>query len=264
MAPADNTVTSIISRVALLVALTVTLALPLGYWIIAYRDFSGELEFKARVKATALSGLIAALPEVWMYAENRLQGLLAREPVPLDTEAIQVYDDRGNLLAQAGEVPAPPVLRRSYLVYDATRVAGRSTSAISLREIVRHRHCGRARDSARRLGIHRAADVSLRAAAVTDALFEQKQRAEVTLRSIGDAVITTDAAGRVEFLNPVAERLSGWSFSEAKDRPLTEILHLIDATTGDPVATSCARRSPRTASSPSDATSILSGGTAAR
>ena len=72
---------------------------------------------------------------------------------------------------------------------------------------------------------------------VTDALFEQKQRAEVTLRSIGDAVITTDAAARVEFLNPVAEQLSGWALSEAKDRPLTEILQLIDATTGEPVAT---------------------------
>ena len=68
-------------------------------------------------------------------------------------------------------------------------------------------------------------------------LEEQEQRAEVTLRSIGDAVITTDAAARVEFLNPVAEQLSGWALSEAKDRPITEILHLISATTGDPVVT---------------------------
>jgi diguanylate cyclase (GGDEF)-like protein len=133
MASTDSKVTSIVTRVALLVALAVTLALPLGYWFIAYRDLSGELEFKARVKATALSGLIASLPELWMYADNRLQGLLAREPVPLETEAVQVYDEHGKLLAQAGTLPALPVLRRSYPLYDAARVAGRVEVSDSLR-----------------------------------------------------------------------------------------------------------------------------------
>ena len=239
MMSTDKKVTSIVSRVALLVALAVTLALPLGYWVIAYNDFSGQLEFKARVKATALSGLIATIPEVWMYAENRLQGLLTREPVPLDTEAVQVYDDRGNLLAQAGKMPLPPVLRRSYPLYDAARVVGRVEVSDSLREMM----YGTAIAAALGILLGGLVFIALRTLPlralrrVMDALFEQKQRAEVTLRSIGDAVITTDAAARVEFLNPVAEQLSGWALSEAKDRPLAEILHLIDATTGDPVAT---------------------------
>src|SRR6185436_20789155 len=113
MLTVDRRVTSIVSRVALAVALAVALVLPLGYWMIAYRDFSGDLEFKARVKATALGVLIASNPETWMYAENRLQGLLAREPVPLETEAVQVYDAQGDLIAAAGKRPAPPVLRRA-------------------------------------------------------------------------------------------------------------------------------------------------------
>jgi len=71
---------------------------------------------------------------------------------------------------------------------------------------------------------------------LTHALFVQKQRAEVTLKSIGDAVITTDADACVEFLNPVAEALSGWTADEAKNRHVTEILKLIDATTGEVVA----------------------------
>lgn len=231
--------TSIISRVALLVALTVMLALPLGYWIIAYSDFSNQLEFKARVKATALGGLIVNNPEMWIYAENRLLGLLAREPVPPDTEAVQVYDERGNLLAQIGKIPAPPVLRRSYPLYDAMRVAGR----VEVSDSLRGRMYGTAIAAALGTLLGGLVFIALRMfplralRRVTDALFEQKQRAEVTLRSIGDAVITTDAATRVEFLNPAAERLSGWTLSEAKDRPIAEILHLIDATTGDPVAT---------------------------
>ena len=45
MIATEHRVSSIVTRVALLVALAVTVALPLGYWIIAYNDFSGELEF---------------------------------------------------------------------------------------------------------------------------------------------------------------------------------------------------------------------------
>lgn len=235
MVPTDSKVASIVSRVALLVGLAVALALPLDYWVIAYKDFSSELEFKARVKATALGAVIAANPELWMYAEDRLQGLLAREPVPLVNEAVEVYDDRGDLLAQAGTKPASPVLRRSYLLYDAGRVAGRVEVSDSLREVL----YGTVIAAVLGILLGGSVFVALRTIPlralrrVTKALFAQKQRAEVTLRSIGDAVITTHADARVEFLNPMAEQLSGWSLSEAKDRPLAEILHLIDATTGE-------------------------------
>ena len=50
------------------------------------------------------------------------------------------------------------------------------------------------------------------------AIFAEKDRAQVTLQSIGDAVITTDADGRIDYLNPVAERLTGWTLDEARGR----------------------------------------------
>ncbi|MGB5079994.1 MAG: EAL domain-containing protein [Burkholderiales bacterium] len=239
MPSTDKKVTSIVSRVALAVALVVAFALPLGYWVIAYNDFSGQLEFKARVKAAALSGLIASIPEVWMYSEDRLQGLLMRQPVPLDTEAARVYDDRGSLLARAGELPLRPVLRRSHVLNDGARVVGRVEVVDSIRAMM----VGTAIAAALGILLGSLVFIALRTfplralRRVMDALFEQKQRAEVTLRSIGDGVITTDAAGQVLFLNPVAERLSGWALSEAKGRSLVDILHLVDAATGDSVAT---------------------------
>ncbi len=71
------------------------------------------------------------------------------------------------------------------------------------------------------------------------AVFAEKERAEVTLKSIGDAVISTCPEGRIEYMNPVAERFTGWTAAEARGRPLTEVVHLIDEGTrafvADPV-----------------------------
>ena len=60
------------------------------------------------------------------------------------------------------------------------------------------------------------------------ALFEAKERAQVTLDSIGDAVITTDAHGIVNYLNPVAETLTGWTAAEALDRPLSDVYRTVN------------------------------------
>lgn len=59
-------------------------------------------------------------------------------------------------------------------------------------------------------------------------LWEEKELAEVTLTSIGDAVITTDVAGQVTFMNPVAERLTGWQQEEARGKPLTQVFRILD------------------------------------
>ncbi|MFO1266731.1 MAG: EAL domain-containing protein [Rubrivivax sp.] len=74
----------------------------------------------------------------------------------------------------------------------------------------------------------------------SDALFEQKERAEVTLRSIADGVIATDALDRVRYLNPVAEQLTGWSGEAAIGRPVHEVLRLVDARLGSDVPLSTA------------------------
>ena len=72
-------------------------------------------------------------------------------------------------------------------------------------------------------------------AANAEALFEEKERAQVTLESIGDAVLSTDVGGHVTYLNVVAESLTGWSREEAAGHPLEDVLRLIDATTREAV-----------------------------
>ncbi len=58
-------------------------------------------------------------------------------------------------------------------------------------------------------------------------LHDEKERAQVTLHSIGDAVITTDASGIVQYLNPMAEQLTGWSSAEAAGKPVGCVFDVI-------------------------------------
>lgn len=67
-----------------------------------------------------------------------------------------------------------------------------------------------------------------------EALAAEKERLAVTLRSIGDGCLTLDNDGRVRTLNPVAERLTGWSQEAAVGKPLGEVLHLLDERTRRP------------------------------
>jgi PAS domain S-box-containing protein len=75
---------------------------------------------------------------------------------------------------------------------------------------------------------------------VEESLRRQSQILEVTLASIGDAVMATDTQGRVTFLNSVAEHLTGWPAQSARGRPLKDIFHIINEHTrkpaDDPVA----------------------------
>jgi diguanylate cyclase (GGDEF)-like protein/PAS domain S-box-containing protein len=61
-----------------------------------------------------------------------------------------------------------------------------------------------------------------------EALFEEKELAEITLGSIGDAVARTNIAGNLTYLNAVAQKMTGWPWLEAAGRPMAEVLRLVD------------------------------------
>ncbi|HWN17769.1 MAG TPA: EAL domain-containing protein [Gemmatimonadales bacterium] len=74
-----------------------------------------------------------------------------------------------------------------------------------------------------------------------ESLFREKEQALITLESIGDAVITTDTAGRMLYLNPMAERLTGWRTTEALGLPSASILTLVSDLTREPIESTVAR-----------------------
>ncbi|MBV8306349.1 MAG: EAL domain-containing protein, partial [Gammaproteobacteria bacterium] len=68
-----------------------------------------------------------------------------------------------------------------------------------------------------------------------EALFREKESAQITLQSIGDGVITTDASSTIDYINPVAEELTGWRLEDAMGRPVEEIFRAFHEETCEPL-----------------------------
>jgi diguanylate cyclase (GGDEF)-like protein/PAS domain S-box-containing protein len=68
-----------------------------------------------------------------------------------------------------------------------------------------------------------------------EALFREKESAQITLQSIGDGVITTDAKGVIDYVNPVAEALSGWRLEDSQGRAIEEIFRAFHEETCEPL-----------------------------
>jgi diguanylate cyclase (GGDEF)-like protein/PAS domain S-box-containing protein len=83
-------------------------------------------------------------------------------------------------------------------------------------------------------------DITERKKAET-AVFQAKERAQVTLQSIGDAVITTDSEGRIDYMNPVAESLTGWENREAQGQLIGDVLTVVDEATREGTESPVAR-----------------------
>jgi len=78
-------------------------------------------------------------------------------------------------------------------------------------------------------GLLRALRYAIERKTMEEALFVEKERAQVTLNCIGDAVACTDSSGNITFLNLVAEKMTGWSLTEASGLPMSGVLRILDA-----------------------------------
>src|SRR5881275_1306411 len=84
----------------------------------------------------------------------------------------------------------------------------------------------------RAVALRNAQSILLARQRAEEALRKQSEWLRIALASIGDAVISTDAEGRVTFLNRVAESLTGWPEAEALGRPLPDVLRIVSEATG--------------------------------
>ncbi len=84
--------------------------------------------------------------------------------------------------------------------------------------------------------LSRALRSAIERKSIEDALFLERERAIVTLNSIGDAVLCTDNSNSITYLNAVAEKLTGWSQASALGKPFAEVLRIVDGETGEPAS----------------------------
>lgn len=228
MTPPENSLERIVTRTALLIAALVALSFPASFAYCEYTELADQLSFKAKVKASAINELIAVMPETWMYADNRIQGLIDHMPVALDGEQIQVTDKSGNVLTQAGTPPAGQIISTSFPLSDSGLTVGYLIVSTSLNGYL--------------FNVSLSIFLSLILACLmffamkilplralkraSEALYMEKERAETTLHSIRDAVITTDTDYHINYINPAAQHLLGHSFDEVRGKHIADVVQL--------------------------------------
>jgi diguanylate cyclase (GGDEF)-like protein/PAS domain S-box-containing protein len=106
-------------------------------------------------------------------------------------------------------------------------------------------------------GLLRALRYAIERKTLEEALFAEKERAQITLDSIGDAVICTDLSNSITFLNVVAERMTGWSWKEAAGLPLTEVFQRLNAARRRPLSLVPGAMTGSSSAPPAPSSSIL-------
>src|SRR3990172_6027564 len=199
MQTADKRLTLIMSWMAGIAAVMIALGMPFVYFGLSYQHDTASLETEAEINARIVTQLINADPEMWRFEELRLAELMSRRSGEGTKETRRILDTRNILIAESAEKLAPPLLMRSETLMDAGIVVGRIEIIRSLRPLlmktvlmtVLASMLGSAVFFAIRIFPLRTLRLALKS------LFEEKERAQVTLRSIGDGVITTDTEGKI-------------------------------------------------------------------
>ncbi len=223
----------VIGWLAGIVAVVVAFGLPSVYFAIGYNSMSSALRAEAEACSRELNGIVNAHPDMWEFQTTRITGMLGQRYEERAGDSRRVLDGDGNVVAATAEPVVRPAMVRSRRILESGRPVGtvevrRSLRPLILRTALLVLPAGFL-GIAVFLVLWYFPMASLRKA--LGQLAREKERAQVTLRSIADGVITTDAQGNVEFLNRHAEEMTGWSQAEAAGRPIREVFRVLDGRT---------------------------------
>lgn len=192
---------------------------------------TSEMRFRAMSDASPLGIFVSDAQGGCVYtnaAYHKISGLAFEQALGTKWSLAVHPDDRRRVLdewleAARGRIAFQTEFR--FLREDGSVVWVRLSSAVMQDGMAAHGHVQTVEDISER----KSAEFVLQAA--EDALFEEKERAQVTLNSIGDAVLATDIHGNVTYLNQVAETMTGWSCEEANGHLLSQVFKIIHGTT---------------------------------
>jgi len=193
-----------------------------------------EARFRAMSDASPLGILVTDKQGSCMYtnaAYQRISGLSFEEAVGGNWKVAIHSDDRERVFAEwqdAAQNQKPFQTEFRFLREDQSIVWTRVNAAPMRQGTKLHGYVQTVEDVTER----KSEEALLQDA--QERLFEEKERAQVTLNSIGDGVLTTDTLGNITYLNRVAEEMTGWPWQDASGRALTEVFSVINGTTRQP------------------------------
>jgi two-component system, sensor histidine kinase len=133
-----NEVAVTVTRIATIVALILTVALPWGYFRVAYGALESQTETEAQIRAGLLSQFIGANPELWTFYEHSLHEALSRDPPLRPGQYNRILNLNRQTVDSAGKPPSWPRIVRTVELYDAGSVTGYLEVTRSMRTVVRN------------------------------------------------------------------------------------------------------------------------------
>ncbi|HVE05867.1 MAG TPA: hybrid sensor histidine kinase/response regulator [Paraburkholderia sp.] len=133
-----NEVAVTVTRIATIVALILTIALPWGYFRVAYGALESQTDTEAQIRAGLLSQFIGANPDLWTFYEHSLHEALSRDPPIRTGQYNRILNLNRQTVDSAGTPPAWPRIVRTVELYDAGRVTGYLEVTRSMRAVVRN------------------------------------------------------------------------------------------------------------------------------
>jgi PAS domain S-box-containing protein len=129
-------ITSTITWIAGIVAVVVTLVLPIGYFAVSYQYLMGSLDAEAEMTSRIVTELINANPEHWHFEQLRLEDLLARRMQDRPKETRRILNLQNKLVAESSTLLKPPLITRSFALMDAGVTVGMLEIQTSLLQLL--------------------------------------------------------------------------------------------------------------------------------
>jgi len=220
---------------ACVIALVIAVVPPAVYFALSWQALRLSLEKEAETDAHQVSLFVAANPLMWQFDEVRLNGLLGDGNASEIADCRIVHDLHGVVAKRCPPELPWPVASRSHPVWDAGSPVGRMEIRVSARPLVRSTAvlgAGSTLLSGIALMMFFLYPLSTLHKAL-GALWEMKERIQVTLQSIADGVIAIDTGRNILLMNRVAETITGWTSTAALGKSLDEVFRL-ERPGGDP------------------------------